>query len=89
MLSLGFALVYVGLATVAVLCSYPPHYGDWVVLLYLFTFPATLLGFGVAFTEGVTKESVPLILLLQALTVLPFWLLAYLILSRWSRIRRW
>ena len=33
--SLFISLIYVGLGTIAVLCSYPPYYGDWILLSLL------------------------------------------------------
>lgn len=40
---------YVGIATVAILCSYPPYYGDWVLLVLLLTLPVSVLGFGIMY----------------------------------------
>lgn len=37
------------LATVAILCSYPPYYGDWVLLVLLLTLPVSVLGFGIMY----------------------------------------
>jgi hypothetical protein len=45
--SLFISLLYVGLGTISVLCSYPPYYGDWVLITLLFTFPVSIFGFGV------------------------------------------
>lgn len=29
--SLLISALYIGIATIAILCSYPPYYGDWVL----------------------------------------------------------
>ncbi len=39
--------LYVGIATIAVLCSYPPYYGDWVLYILFLTFPVSIISFGV------------------------------------------
>lgn len=46
-LSFLYSLLYVGLGTIAVFCSYPPYYGDWVLVLLILTFPVSVIGFGV------------------------------------------
>lgn len=45
--SLLVSILYVGLGTIAVLCSYPPFYGDWVLVALLITFPVSILSFGI------------------------------------------
>ena len=47
--SFFIALVYVGIATAAILCSYPPYYGDWVLIALIFTLPVSFLGIGIMY----------------------------------------
>lgn len=72
------SLIYVGLGTLAVLCVYPPFYGDWVLLLLLVTFPVSILGLGV-FYAG---KYVVLVLFVQLIMFLMCWWLSYRYLVR-------
>ncbi|KOS07844.1 hypothetical protein AM493_18615 [Flavobacterium akiainvivens] len=41
------SLIYVGLGTLAVMCTYPPYYGNWVLILAIVTLPVSIFGFSV------------------------------------------
>ncbi len=71
--SLIISCIYVGLGTISVLCSYPPYYGDWVLLLLLTTFPVSILGFGVM----IAGKYYLLALLIQLIMFIVFWKLLY------------
>lgn len=80
--SLFISLIYVGLGTISVLCSYPPYYGDWVLLTLLITFPVSIFGFGVM----IAGKYYLMAFLVQLIVFFIFWLFSYkFILKRYIR----
>jgi hypothetical protein len=71
--SLYISLIYVGLGTLSVLCSYPPYYGDWVLLILLITFPVSIFGFAVM-TAG---KYYLLAFIVQLVVFFVFWFFSY------------
>ena len=78
------SVIYVGLGTVAVLCVYPPYYGDWVLLALLLTFPVTILSFGVMYGSS---DSFLIVLTIQSIMLILTWLVVYQMLQAKSRKR--
>ncbi|KRD11277.1 hypothetical protein ASE21_06110 [Flavobacterium sp. Root901] len=71
--SLLVSLLYVGLGTIAVLCSYPPFYGDWVLVALLITFPVSILSFGIL----IAGKYYTAVIIVQLITFVIFWYLCY------------
>ncbi|WP_264536586.1 hypothetical protein [Flavobacterium sp. N1736] len=71
--SLLLSLLYVGLGTIAVLCSYPPFYGDWVLVVLLITFPVSILSFGIL----IAGKYYTAVIIVQLITFVVFWYLCY------------
>ena len=82
--SLILSLVYVGLGTLAVLCSYPPYYGDWVLFLLLFTFPVSIFGFGIM----MAAKYYMLAIVIQLIMFCLFWYLSYRFLYRRYSVKK-
>jgi hypothetical protein len=80
--SLTISAVYVGLGTVAVLCVYPPYYGDWVLLVLLLTFPVTILSLGVMYGSS---DSFLIVISIQSIMLILTWLVVYQKLQAKSR----
>lgn len=80
--SLILSLIYVGLGTVGILCSYPPYYGDWVLFVILFTFPVSILGIGIMYAG----EYYTAVIIVQIFMFLLFWFCSYRFLySRYNK----
>jgi hypothetical protein len=83
--SLTIAFLYVGLGTVTVMSVYPasPLYGDWVYVGLLLTLPVSIISFAVMFAE---PNGYFLVLIVQSVTFLFFWLILYrYLLKRYKR----
>ena len=67
------SLIYVGIGTIAVLCSYPPYYGDWVLFALLITFPVSIFSFGIM----IAGEYYTIVIIIQLIIFLVFWYFSY------------
>jgi hypothetical protein len=76
--SLLISILYVGLGTIAVLCSYPPFYGDWVLIVLLITFPVSILSFGIL----IAGKYYTAVVIVQLIIFAFFWYLYYSFLLR-------
>lgn len=78
------SVIYVGLATVTVLSVYPssPLYGDWVILSALLTLPVNFLSHAIMYGDPNDKK---LVLIIQGLYFLAFWVFLYRYLVKKSR----
>ncbi len=80
--SLIISSIYVGIGTLAVLCSYPPYYGDWVLFTLFITFPVSILSFGIM----IAGKYYLAVILVQIFIYLIFWYLCYqLMLKRYLK----
>lgn len=68
-----FSLIYVGIGTISVLCSYPPYYGNWVLPLLLITFPISILSFGIM----IAGKYYGIVIFIQLIIFLVFWYFTY------------
>lgn len=66
--------LYVGIGTIAVLCSYPPYYGDWVLFTLLITLPVSVVGFGVMYAGS---QYYLIVLVVQLIMFLITWRVIY------------
>ena len=80
---LGVGL-YVVAATGAVLCLFPPYYSFWVTPVLLVTFPVSVFGFGIAFTSGITAESIIEILIAHVVAGMFYWVIVVGLLKMWA-----
>ena len=71
--SLLVSLLYVGFGTITVLCSYPPFYGDWVLVALLVTFPVSIISFGIL----ITGKYYIAVIIMYSITFIVFWYLYY------------
>lgn len=86
--SLIIAFLYVGLGTVTAMSVYPesPLYGDWIYVGLLLTLPVSIIGFAVMFAD---PNGYFLVLVVQVITFLLFWLILYrYLLKRYKRQMR-
>lgn len=74
--SLVVAILYVGLGTVSAMSVYPdsPLHGDWIYVGLLVTLPVSIVAFGVMFAE---PDGYFLVLIVQVVIFLLFWLIVY------------
>jgi len=72
--SLLLSALYVGIGTIAVLCLYPPYYSDWVLFILLFTFPVSILGFGIMYAG---QEYYLLVIGIQLIVFFIAWRILY------------
>ena len=74
--SLIIAFLYVGLGTMTAMSAYPdsPLYGDWIYIGLLLTLPVSIIGFAVMFAD---PNGYFLVLTVQVITFLLFWLILY------------
>ncbi|MFV5700165.1 hypothetical protein ACM55H_17540 [Flavobacterium sp. ZT3R17] len=71
--SLIISLVYVGIGTLSVLCSYPPYYGDWVLFGLFITFPVSIFSFGIM----IAGKYYLAVIAIQIIIFFIFWYLCY------------
>lgn len=76
--SLIISLIYVGIGTLSVLCSYPPYYGDWVLVTLLITFPVSIFSFGIM----IAGKYYLLVVIVQIIIFFIFWYLLYQFLKK-------
>jgi hypothetical protein len=71
-----FSLLYVGVGTLAVLSLSPTSmfYGSWALVVTLITLPVNLFSLGIAYADD---DMVGMILIIQAIVFLIFWLILY------------
>ncbi|MNK03716.1 hypothetical protein D3C87_215660 [compost metagenome] len=83
-LSFIYSLSYVGLGTLSILSLYPSSlfYGEWVFIALLITLPVNFVSFVVVFSEA---DATGLVLIVQALMFLIFWLILYNVLMSINR----
>ena len=80
--SLIISSIYVGIGTIAVLCSYPPYYNDFVLVMQLLTFPAIILSFGIL----IAGKYYLAVILIQIIIFFIFWFICYqLMLKRYLK----
>lgn len=84
--ALIIAFLYVGLGTITALSVYPgsPLYGDWIYIGLLLTLPVSVIGFAVMFAE---PNGYVLVLIVEIITFLIFWLILYRYLLRKNKSR--
>lgn len=70
------SVLYVGLGTLSVLSASPSSlfYGEWVLPAMVFTLPVNVFSFAIAFTDA---DATFLILFVQMIVFLIFWLVLY------------
>jgi hypothetical protein len=70
------SLIYVGIGTFSIIGMYPqsPFYWDLSYLGFLLTFPVSVFGFGVIYSE---PDSYGLVLIVQLCVFFVFWWLLY------------
>jgi hypothetical protein len=87
-ISFLISVFYVGIGTLSVLSMDPDFIlaGDWAWFGYLLTFPVSIIGFGIIYTE---VEYVKLLIVTQSIVFLIFWLVVYrVLLKRYIRKNR-
>jgi Trk-type K+ transport system membrane component len=85
-ISFFISLVYVGLGTICVLClrPNPPLDGNWMIFALLITLPVNFISVGIMYADSTAIE---LVLIIQLIYFLLFWLILYSILKRRSKKR--
>ncbi|HWW42980.1 hypothetical protein [Pedobacter sp.] len=82
--SLLISFLYVGLGTVCILSLSPSSrlYGEWIFPALLITLPASFISLGIAFLDA---DAAGLIMIIQFITFLIFWLVAFQILKSFKK----
>ncbi len=85
-MSFFISLAYVGLGTISVLSIYPssPLYGAWVVFALLITLPVNFISVGIMYTNPTASG---IVVIIQVIYFLLFWLILYSILKRRAQKR--
>lgn len=74
--SLIISVLYVGLSTIALLSTYPDSYfhGEWTIYALFFTFPVSIISFGILYGEAVNRA---IILVIQIIMFFITWYIVY------------
>ena len=77
-ISLIISSIYVGIGTLAVLCSYPPYYSDFVSLMQFLTFPVIIISLGIM----IAGKYYLAVIFVQIFIFFIFWFLCYQIMLK-------
>ncbi len=74
--SLIISVLYVGLSTIALLSMYPDScfHGDWIIYVLFFTFPVSIISFGILYGAVVNRA---VILVIQIIMFFITWYIVY------------